>query len=128
MQPKVEKRDKFGGEFPAIEQRPGEYVPEVDTLGRDIPQERAGHREREPFLPRPAGRLTEPKDVVLQDPEARVINKQRRKISLDVRAKPIPSVRLAYREFKQALEEAKTDNMKTPKQRAEEEAARVKQN
>jgi ribosomal protein S4 len=120
------KTDNIGGEVGSIDQQIGQYVPEVDDLGQDIPEEEAEFVEREPRAETPASVVTvsEDENLVPAGRHRKVIA-QRLKISREARRKPIPAMWLANHEFKSVIAEIEAEREKSHKQLLEEEQAKV---
>lgn len=125
-EPKI-RSDKYAGELRAREQQIGQYVPEVDSAGRDISAADAPFRERHPLTRRPskedpAVKVTE---KALKRGADAAVTRHRLRISKAVQRKPVPSMWLANYEYRDVIREHKEELAKSPKQRAEEQQAGV---
>jgi hypothetical protein len=108
-----------------IEQQIGEYVPDVDVRGKDIPYTKARALERHKYSPRPQPKLTEVKLLSRVRGSARFFVRQRLEISKSLRRKPIPAMWLANYEYNDFWREFKEEAAKPLKQKREE--AKLKQ-
>jgi hypothetical protein len=122
--------DRFGGELRSRPQQVGEYVPEVDAYGRDIRRKKAP-KERHKFqriLPEIKDRAILQTDRILKRGSSsdKVIAIHRLRISAQARRKPVPTMRLANYELRDVIREHREEKAKSAKQKAEEEAVRVK--
>lgn len=82
--------DRTGGELRSRDQQVGEYVPDVDALGRDIPESRAAFRERNPLTPRAQPKARATKRIIAR--VAAPLASHRLQISKVARRKPIPAM------------------------------------
>jgi len=87
--PKI-KGKRPAGELALIEQQIGEYVPEVDSRGIDIPEDEAVFREREEFVAGVADKAAAIKPF-RRGPRS-LLAVQRRAVSVEARKKPIPTL------------------------------------
>jgi ribosomal protein S4 len=125
--------DRYGGQLRSQPQQVGEYVAEVDAFGRDIPRKKAP-RERHkyqkimPSVPVDKDPEIKKTDRILKHGSAtsKIVVRHRLEIARQARRKPIPSMRLANYEYRDAIREHKAEKVKSIKQREEEERARVK--
>lgn len=124
------RRDRFGGEIRSRPQQVGEYVAEVDASGRDIRRKDAP-KERHKFqriMPEGKDREIQKTARILKggSRSSKLIAIHRLQIADQARRKPIPTMRLANYEYRDVIREHKADKAKSPKQKEEEEQARVK--
>lgn len=117
--------DRTGGELRSRDQQIGEYVAEVDDMGRDIPEAKAAFRERHPFTPKSADQ----KAVSSRSGKGATTSasSHRLQISKIARRKPIPAMWLANYEYRDAIREHKEEKAKSRKQKEEEDQTRVKE-
>jgi ribosomal protein S4 len=127
------RRDRFGGELRSRPQQVGEYVAEVDSLGRDIrrkdaPRERHKFQKIMPVLPIEKDPEIKKTNKVLKRGSAtdKIITKHRMIIAGQALRKPVPTMRLANYEYRDVIREHKDNKAKSSKQKAEEEQSRVK--
>ena len=80
--------DRTGGELRARDQQIGEYVAEVDDMGRDIPEAKAVFRERHALTARNGVKTLATASV---SPAAPVAS-HRLRISKLARRKPVPAM------------------------------------
>lgn len=118
------RKDSLGGEIRAKSQRVGEYVPETDAAGKDIPEYASTHRERHPLQPVKKNKLKS----ILKNKQKKndPIFKQRLRISKIARRKPVPTMWLANYEFYDIIREYKAERAKSRAQKQAEAAAKVK--
>jgi hypothetical protein len=106
------------GEDMGREQQVGEYVAEVDAEGKDILEEDAVFREREPqTVPSPAPVIS---FIVEDNSPASVLALERSVISREAQTKPIPSMWLADHEFQHELRLVAEYQGKSVQQRQDE--------
>ena len=124
------RRDRFGGELRSRPQQVGQYVADVDDQGRDIPRSSA-LKERHKFQ----RILPEIKDTEINKTArilkygsitSKTIALHRLQIARQARRKPAPTMRLANYEYRDVIREHKVERVKSVKQKAEEEQARIK--
>lgn len=123
------RRDQFGGELRSRSQQVGEYVADVDAAGRDIRRSDAP-KERHKFqkiMPEIEDTEINKTNRILKygSSTLKTVALHRLQIATQARRKPVPSMRLANYEYRDVIREHKEEKAKSPKQRMEEEQARV---
>lgn len=123
------RRDQFGGELRSRSQQVGEYVADVDATGRDIPRSDAP-KERHKFqkiMPEIEDTEINKTNRILKYGSlvSKTVALHRLQIASQARRKPVPSMRLANYEYRDVIREHKEEKAKSPKQRMEEEQARI---
>jgi len=124
------RRDRFGGELRSRPQQVGEYVADVDDLGKDISRKNAP-KERHKFqriLPETKDSEISKTDRILKygSISSKTIALHRLQIARQARRKPVPTMRLANYEYRDVIREHKEEKVKSAKQKEEEEQARIK--
>ena len=117
----------MAGELRPVEQQIGQYVPDVDARGKDIPYAKARAVERHAYAPRPQPKLTELKLLTRVKSAAHSFVRQRLTISKSLRRKPIPAMWLANYEYNDFWREFKEEKAKSLDQKREESLVKRKE-
>jgi ribosomal protein S4 len=116
-----ERRPRLRGELPAIPRHVGEYVPEVDEFGKDIPELLAPRERHAPLVSQKPRKQRKHLRLKKYSPGlAGLFERQRLRISELLRRKPVPTMWLANYEYNEFMKEDSAERKKSWAEKVEE--------